>query len=391
MAHLMFIIRLLLATIINTTAASLSPHNARRALSCTASSFPYPSIPGISITSLVAQSTSSGCQVTITLTHPGTGDNVTNWLVLPTTWNGRFQGVGGGGYTAGALVSLAPIAAQGYACVSTDSGHTIAAGADASPWALVSPGNVNQYLLLDFAHRSYHDMTLLGKALTESFYGQPISYSYWNGCSTGGRQGLSLAQRYPDDYDGILANAPAVQWNDFTPAQQWPFVVMNNEGYTPSPCEFRVANAAAIAACDGLDGQVDGVISAPALCTFDSHSIVGKTYTCSSVGAGNGTVTFSQKAANVVQKIWLGPVTPQGDFLWYGPTKGTNLSTLATTVVGANGVVSSVPFGISDSWYRAFLYGDTSYNTANMSYAEFSRTYIPSSRSPRLPVAHSKY
>ena len=99
--------------------------------------------------------------------------------------------------------------------MSTDAGHTQNNSGDASPWALVSPGNVNQYLLLDFASRSVHDMTVLGKAVTEAFYAAKPAYSYWQGCSTGGRQGLGEAQMYPDDYDGIVAAAPAVQWNDF--------------------------------------------------------------------------------------------------------------------------------------------------------------------------------
>lgn len=201
---------------------------ASAALNCSTAAFPYPSVFGANITSLTANATenfeampgNNVCFVTITLTHPGTGDSVNNWVALPLTgWNGIFQGVGGGGYSAGNPSSLAPVTALGYAAVVTDAGHnaSTAAEGDASSWALVSPGNVNQYLLLDFARRSYHDMTVIGKAVTESYYGQPANYSYWNGCSTGGRQGLVMAQYFPDDYDGILAEAPAIQWNDFTP------------------------------------------------------------------------------------------------------------------------------------------------------------------------------
>lgn len=156
------------------------------------------------------------CQVNVTLTHPGTGDAVNNQIWLPLDdWNGRFLGVGGGGYAAGVWSSLGPAVQRGYAAVSTDAGHTQNNSGDASSWALVSPGNVNQYLLLDFASRSVHDMTVLGKAVTEAFYAAKPTYSYWQGCSTGGRQGLGEAQMYPDDYDGIVAAAPAVQWNDF--------------------------------------------------------------------------------------------------------------------------------------------------------------------------------
>lgn len=157
------------------------------------------------------------CNVTIAITHPGTGDLVNNIYALPLSgWNGIFQGIGGGGYRAGKFEQGASQTSLGYSVGYTDAGHSdTASSKDASSWALASPGNVNQYLLLNFARRSVHDMTFIGKALGESFYGRPVERSYWTGCSTGGRQGLNLAQHYPEDYDGILANAPAIQWNDF--------------------------------------------------------------------------------------------------------------------------------------------------------------------------------
>lgn len=349
---------------------------------CSAAHIPIPVVFGATITSLTAAPIAnySGlgvnvCQVNITLTHPGANDTVNNQMLLPmTTWNGRFQGVGGGGYGAGFWASLIPAALSGYSCITTDAGHTNSplAALDASSWALASTGNVNQYLLLNFGYRSYHDMTLIGKAVTQSYYGTPAAYSYWNGCSTGGRQGLVEAQIYPGDYDGILAEAPAIQWNDFTPAQQWPFVVMNNEGYVPLPCEFDAVDAAVIAACDGLDGLVDGIISAPALCNFDPQTIVGQTYHCA---LDNKTRSYQAKTATIVQKIWQGPRTPQGQWLWYGLTKGTNLTTLATTTVAANGSTIAVAFEISDSWFRDFLYKDLTYNTANITYTEFVRLF----------------
>lgn len=213
----------------STAAATIS----KTAASCSSSSFQTPYVYGAKITSLTATAVNnyesipgnSVCLVTVILTHPETGDNVTTWVVLPlTNWNGIFQGVGGGGYLSGTPLYLGAISDSGYAAASTDSGHT-SANASASAftadaWALASPGNVNQYTLLNFARRSYHDMTVIGKNVTASFYGIAPRYSYWTGCSTGGRQGLVEAQFYPTDYNGILANAPAIQWNDFTPAQQ---------------------------------------------------------------------------------------------------------------------------------------------------------------------------
>lgn len=192
---------------------------------CSASGIKIPTVYGANITSLTAEVISdlasipgnNVCGVTITLTHPGTGDLVTTLVTLPLTgWNGRFQGIGGGGWAAGNPPALGPVNAMGYSAATTDAGvpDTLPGTEDASPWALISPGNVNQYNLLNFARRSLHDMTVIGKAVSESFYGSKVQKSYWNGCSTGGRQGLMFAQYYPEDYDGILADAPAIQWTD---------------------------------------------------------------------------------------------------------------------------------------------------------------------------------
>jgi hypothetical protein len=195
---------------------------------CSPETIPYPALFGIEITSLSAYErkdhsidlpfggTLTGlnfCNVSVSYTHPGTDDsiNVQVWLPLK-EWNLRFQGTGGGGYATGDFTALAPAVAQGYAAVATDGGHAMNIG-NPETWALVSPGNVNQYLLLDFASVSLNDMTVIGKAITESYYGIPPKYSYWNGCSTGGRQGLMMAQRYPEQYDGILAAAPAINWD----------------------------------------------------------------------------------------------------------------------------------------------------------------------------------
>lgn len=205
-----------------------SPVANRATAACSASNIPYPTLFGAQITGLTAETVtdyygflgSDVCQVNVTLTHPGTGDSVTNVVALPLSgWNGIFQGVGGGGFSAGIYEAQGPIAAGGYSCVSTDAGFPTGLLAEgfADNWALVSEGNVNQYLLLNFARQSYHDMTVIGKAVTQSFYGTAPKYSYWNGCSTGGRQGLVVAQYYPTDYSGILANAPAIQWNDCKP------------------------------------------------------------------------------------------------------------------------------------------------------------------------------
>jgi Tannase and feruloyl esterase len=171
------------------------------------------------------------CNVTIQYTHPGQNDSINVQVWLPQAgWNGRFLGSGGSGYQTSLAELFLPYGvSQGYSVVATDGGHT-PNPYDPSSWALSSPGNVNWALLQDFASIALDDATTIGKAVTMSFYGAPPKYSYWNGCSTGGRQGLMLAQRYPTQYDGILAAAPAINWASFVPGGSWAQLTMNQLG-----------------------------------------------------------------------------------------------------------------------------------------------------------------
>jgi len=298
------------------------------------------------------------CEVVVTLTHPGADDVVTIEVWLPLeTWNGRFQGVGGGGFAAGFFdSSLAPEVKSGYAAASTD------AGVDSGPngpgtWALRDDGTVNQELLTNFASRSLHDLAVAGKALTASFYGRPAAYTYWNGCSTGGRQGLMSAQRYPTDYDGILAAAPAINWTKFVMAEQWPQVVMAQEGNRPSDCELQAFADAAVAACDRVDKVADGVIGDPRRCHYDPYRLVGKQILCD-----GQQVTITRADAAVVARIWAGPG------VWSGLPRGTSFW----------GVAGPAPFPISDDWIRYFLKRDPAFDTSTITYRDWYRLYAQS-------------
>jgi hypothetical protein len=119
---------------------------------------------------------------------------------------------------------------------------------------LTSPGNVNWQLLQNFASISLDDMTNLAKQVVKDFYGKAPKYSYWNGCSTGGRQGMIQAQRFPKNYDGIVSAAPAINWASFLVTEMWAHIIMKKEKYYPPACELDAITKAAIAACDELDG-----------------------------------------------------------------------------------------------------------------------------------------
>lgn len=241
------------------------------------------------------------CNVTVTYTHPGRGDTVNVFAALPLNgWNGRFQGRGGAGFVTGFdAAAIAPETAKGFAVASTDGGHTIY-DMSAQSWALNSPGNIDWNLLEDYAHKALSDLTLFGKQVTAKFFDEPPKYSYWTGCSTGGRQGLQLAQKYPDLYDGILAMAPAIQLNGFVVAEYYVEQLMNRMVYYPFPCELEAFTKEAIVECDEMDGVKDGIISLPSLCKFDPETVVGKEFDC-----GGEKMTLTKGGALLAKAFWV--------------------------------------------------------------------------------------
>ncbi len=210
------------------------------------------------------------CRVSLTVAP---AVHIEVWLP-ETNWNQRFQAVGGGGY-AGVISypAMAKALTDGYATASTDTGHPASAG---GKFALDANNKLDWTAIKDFAYLSLHQMTVRSKDLIKAFYGKMQTYAFWNGCSTGGRQGLMEAQRYPDDYDGIYAGSPAINQDRFNMADLWPQVVMNIEvGHPIAAAKLAAATAAAIKDCDALgDGVIDGVISDPRECRFDPATLI---------------------------------------------------------------------------------------------------------------------
>ncbi|KAI1313540.1 tannase and feruloyl esterase [Xylaria venustula] len=254
------------------------------------------------------------CDVEVFLTHGEAGDSVRFAIYLPLDgWNGRWQGTGGGGFAAGGFdFELVPAVTSGYSAGSTDAGVNLAGDTDV--WY-----NSTQ-LVENFVHLSYHEMTLLGKDLSEKFYGRKPEYSYWFGCSTGGRQGMGEAQRYPEDYDGIFAGAPAINWDKLLPADYWPLAVQNQNSEPVPLCKFSAIGNASVNACDLLDGAADGLISNPLKCQFDAKSVVGTEVQCD----GNVTTVITDSDAAAWNEIRDGIKDKNGTFLWYGLQPGAN-------------------------------------------------------------------
>jgi feruloyl esterase len=203
----------------------------------------------------------SFCRVAATLTPSSDSDiKIEVWLPVA-GWNGKFQAVGNGAWQGSiAYPAMAAALQRGYATSSTDTGHV---GGSAS-FALGHPEKV-----IDFAYRSEHEMTVSAKAVINAFYGSGPRYSYWNGCSAGGRQAMKEAQMFPADFNGIIAGSPGLDWSGRTAQAIRIAHALQREEVRLSPAKTGALHAAVLAACDQLDGVKDGLVENPAACKVD--------------------------------------------------------------------------------------------------------------------------
>jgi Tannase and feruloyl esterase len=279
-------------------------------------------------------------------TSAGIGIEV--WLPTPANWNGRLHNIGGrGGYdggSQGSAVSVGwPYAAatagnEGAVSASTDSGHSLSNGS----WGMDPDGTLSRALWTDFAHRAQHEMALKTKALTTAYYGRTAAHAYYEGASTGGRHGYMLAQRYPQDYDGIIANLPTIYFSNWSNVNAYKNLVVQRDldGVPLTEEQQDIVSNAAIRACDLVGGEHLGYIFDNAACHYDPTKDLE--VLCKADGGNNTTkdcVTKTQ--ASLVNKIWYGitvdgsvpspsvdngaGVALGGKHLWYGFMRGTSL------------------------------------------------------------------
>jgi len=251
------------------------------------------------------------CRVAAVLT-PSPDSHIEMELWLPAeTWNGKFQAVGGGGW-AGSISTSAMVSAlrEGYATASNDTGHQ---GGN----ALFGIGHPEK--VVDYAYRAVHEMTKWSKTLIEEFYGKKPRLSYWNGCSTGGRQGLMEAQRYPEDYDAIIAGAPAnyhshLHVSDLALAV--PF--MKDDALKVPPAKLDLLNKAVLAACDELDGVKDGLIQNPGKCKYDPAVLLCK--------SGDQADCLTAGQVETVKRTYAPTTTKTGEVVFPGKSYGSEYS-----------------------------------------------------------------
>jgi len=241
--------------------------------------------------------------------EPSSDSHIEFEVWLPASgWNGRYVGLGNGGF-AGATdyAGLAGAVAQGYAASDSDAGHK-AIAIDAR-WALGHPEKV-----ADFGYRAVHETAVKAKALIAAFYGNRARKSYFSSCSDGGREALMEAQRYPADYDGILAGAPANDWTHLLAnAAEEMQMLGDPEKYIP-PSKLPAIQAATLATCDAQDGVEDGIINDPSRCRFDPSVLLCKD------AESDSCLTAPQVAS--LQRLYAGARDSTGKTIFPGRLPG---------------------------------------------------------------------
>ncbi len=339
-------------------------------------------VNGVAFPAVTVEDLPDFWEVRIVSRGPRHVTTITVWA--PRRWNGRFLGTFGGGNRTDSIfgvpesmrgVGLSTAVRNGFAAAKTDGGNRDPRFAD---WGLIEGTNeIDWELTKNWIDRSTHEMTVVGKAITEAIYGEPPRYSYAAGCSGGGRQALVEAQRYPGDYHGIWSSDPAINWTKFIPGELWPALVMKELGAPLAPDKMDAFRVAAIDACDGVDGLRDGIVGAFDPCTFDARTLVGQ-------DTPAGVITETDAAA--MNKIWEGPRTADGDFLWYGLRPGSEswgrspLSGGLCSVAEVDGKLEPQPFEIATSYIKSWLVRDAAWDWKTLTFDGFEALFEQSVR-----------
>ena len=260
------------------------------------------------------------------------------WLPDASNWNGKFLAVGNPGFIGSiASAGIARNMEQGYVSAGTDTGH-VDPGFE---WAIGHPEK-----WADWGHRAVHEMVVVTKTLANAYYGKPIQYSYWNSCHNGGNQGLNEVQRYPEDFDGIIAEDPAFFITHLQPGSlyiSWLALKdgVGGPGYIPT-AKLAVINKAALDACDANDGLVDGLIEYPPGCEFDPASIQCKD------GDGSDCLTAAQ--VDTVRKIYEGAKFNDGSPIYTGFERGSEPTWTM--------MIEKEPFSVNMNYFKGIVFED---------------------------------
>ena len=295
-------------------------------------------------------------------------------------WNGNIQSRGNGGF-AGTVSGVTPATNAGYVGTGSDTGHDSAirnpiANPNAPPATVEAPpsengavfalnpdGTVNEGRIMDYGWRGQHHANMWGQIIAEAYYGQRHTRNYFVGCSDGGREGHEMAQRFGDQFDGIVSMSPAIHWDRWAFSGGWGNYVANEElGQNGlDTAKFQDVNRRALAACDAIDGIVDGMIQETRRCTYDANEAV-----CGQAGASSDpAMCLTPGEASVVNKIWDGPRTRHGKKLWVGWERGTQ------GVFGITPAATGAPTLFGEQINRYWVHRDPTFNWRSISEDEF--------------------
>jgi feruloyl esterase len=274
------------------------------------------------------------------------------WLPLE-GWNGRFEGVGNGAFSGAVpYQAMAAALARGYAVGGTDTGHQ-SSFADAT-WTQSAHG-LDTAILADWAHRGMHEMSIKSQQVVRAVYGRSAHHSYFVGCSSGGHQALTEAQRYPQDYDGILAGAPANYWTHLMAGQLWYGLATRVDPVTDLQApvsKLQAIHDAALQACDAADGVKDGVIENPLACRFDPQVLACKDQ--------DSAACLSAPQVQALRKIYGNAQGNDGGKIFPGLAPGGEM---AWPSMSAN----QVPF--AQTFYRYIVFQNPEWNYATMNFS----------------------
>ncbi|KAF2470862.1 tannase and feruloyl esterase [Lindgomyces ingoldianus] len=277
------------------------------------------------------------------------GINMEAWL--PANWTGRFLSTGNGGISGcTGYNDMVYTTRLGFASVGANNGHNGTSGG-----AFYN----NPEVVADFAYRSVHTGVVVGKAISKAFYGKAHKKSYYLGCSTGGRQGFKSAQDFPEDFDGIVAGAPAFAFNNLT---SWSGHFYILEGNPTSPTfvptnMWPIIHQDILKQCDAIDGYIDGIIEDPLLCNYDSKGLI--------CGGNLTTNCLTPVQSQTVQKIFSPLYAADGSLVYPRMQPGSEISAAYISYTGA-------PFPYMADWYRYAIYNDPSWDPATLNTTDYA-------------------
>ena len=279
----------------------------------------------------------------------------------PSSWNGKVRNIGGSGLQGG-LSAITTATNAGYVGSNTDTGHPTQ---DNPNFPVIQDTHeLNYGRLDDFLRESIHQQYKWALALTEAYYGTPATRNYWDGCSTGGREGLSLALNFGQDFDGFLTGAPANFHTRLQVATVWPFWVQKELTGTATLTQQKMnaANASAVAACDEQDGLKDAILSDSRTCKFDAANNICGRPGAPTTDAQGRVLCLTEAEAQAVNRIWDGPRNDRGQRIWFPFGRGANA-----------GVTNSPPFGGPCGSLGIFCWShrDTTFDFTSLPLSEF--------------------